>query len=381
MKLLYVAPRFHPNQYPIIEGLIKKGHTVQFCVAHIGPTEKHDNVKVNLMEQGFLSKILEKIFMLKGENHAENRMQFFFIPRKNQIKKILKDFSPDAVVLRDRNFASLSFFRMCKKLKIDKVLLYNQSPIYTKPSTGFKGFLKKWFFAMFPKKRISVCRYEKFPFDKTGYVKDENAVFMPHVPRMNSLVNRTYSEDGMVRIFCCGKYRPYKNHMLVVEAAKKLADRGYENFYVTVVGQTDNDEEKKYYDDMKKRICEYGLDKHFNLLRSVPYDEIPNFYMNNDVFVLASGNEQATVSILDSLSYGLATISTSFNGTADYIRVGETGYVFETQNADDLSEKIEEYLKSPELAKIHGQNALKDIEEEYGFENYYKKYMKLMGEI
>lgn len=381
MRLLYVAPRFHPNQYPIIAGLINKGHTVQFCVTRIGTTEKHDNVKVNLMKPGILSVILEKIFMLKGENYAENRMQFFFIPQKKQLKKILKDFSPDAVVLRDRNFASLSFFRMCKKLKINKVLLYNQSPIYTKPSTGFRNFLKKRWFALFPKTRISVCRYRKFPFEKNGYVEDKNAVFMPHVPRINSLVTRTYSEDGIVRIFCCGKYRPYKNHMLLVETAKKLVDRGYVNFYVTVVGQTDNDEEKKYYDDMAKCIAEYGLDKHFNLSRSVPYDEIPDFYLSNDVFVLASSNEQATVSILDSLSYGLATISTSFNGTADYIRCGETGYVFETNNADDLSEKIEEYLKNPGLVAIHGQNALNDVREEFGFENYYNKYMKLLGEI
>ncbi|MBQ4518410.1 MAG: glycosyltransferase family 4 protein [Clostridia bacterium] len=381
MKFLYVAPRFHPNQYPIMEGLIKKGHQVHFCVTYVGLTEKHDDVTVHVLKPNVWTKVIRFFLGFKGDNYVENRMAFYFSPKGKEVKRLLKDYEPDVVVLRDRNFCSLSVYRACKQLKIKKVLLYNQSPIFKALPTGYKKLIKDFWFSLFPKIRISVCRYEKYPFEKKGLIKDENARFCPHVPRINALQHRSYLEDGKVRIFDCGKYRPYKNHTLLIDAVKILVDKGYQNFYVTILGQADNQEEKQYYARLQEQVRRLGVEDFVHLLTSVPYDEIPAYYLRHDIFALASSVEQATVSILDSMSYGLATISTSYNGTADYIRQGETGYVFKTGDAQDLSEKIEIYLQNPELVEKHGKEAIREVQEDFSFESYYRKFMSVIEEI
>ena len=380
MRFLYVAPRFHPNQYPIIEGLIQKGHEVMFCVSRVGSTEKHDGVTVKVMEPSMLSKCICRFFSRKGENYAETQMIFWFQPKGEEVRRCVKEYEPDVVILRDRNLLSLSFANACRWKKKIKVLLYNQNPVFVRPVRGVKGLIRFMWFLLFPAKRISVCKHASYPFGEI-FPKEKHAYFMPHVPRQMPPEDRGYLKNGMVNIFDCGKYRPYKNHTLLVEAMAILIKRGHKNFHVTILGQTDNDEEKRYYTDLQEKVSRLGLKDYFDLRTSVPYDEVPEYYLNNDVFVLASKREQATVSILDSMSYGLATISTSANGTADYIRPGETGYVFKTNDAQDLSEKIENYLKEPELVAVHGREAMREVKNDFGFESYYGKLMKIIEDL
>jgi len=383
MRFLYVAPRFHPNQYPIVQGLINNGHTVNFCVARVGVTEKHGDVNVDILRPNLMTKLLEKFFERKGKNYVENKMVFFFSPSKKDVSKLLEEFNPDVVVLRERNLLSRKFFSVCKSLKIKNVILYNQSPIYENAvKHNCRYYLKLLYRKMFPRVRITVCRYREYPDSEKKYEKDSEAYFLPFIVRNSEEdFSREYAPDGIVRIFDCGKYREYKNHYILADAAKKLLEKGLKNFHVTVIGQADNEEEQEYYNNFKKYVFDNGLASFFSINKSVPYDEMPGIYMSQDVFVLTSKKELANVSILDSMSYGLATITTSANGTADYVSNGETGYVFKTNSIDDLSEKLQTYLKDISVIKKHGNAAIKIVNENYNFKSYYNKLMDIIERI
>ena len=67
MRFLYVAPRFHPNQYPIIEGLINKGHEVTFCVSRVGSIEKHGSVSMVVLNGSKLSNGLKAHYLKKAK--------------------------------------------------------------------------------------------------------------------------------------------------------------------------------------------------------------------------------------------------------------------------------------------------------------------------
>lgn len=382
MKFLYVAPRFHPNQYPIVSGLMKKGHEVMFCVSRVGTSEKHENIEVVVLPPSDVSVMIEDYFRKKSDVLAESRMIFWFVPKIKMVEQIFDEYKPDVVIIREKNILSLIFYRMAKKRDI-KVILYDQLPIYTKQGEKNvitpKSLIKGVWNEMFPKIRITVVNYESYPFDRNGYIKDARAFFLPFVPRQ--IINygeKKYCAGNRVNIFACGKYRNYKNHMLLLEAINLIYNQGYNNFFVTIVGQAINEEEKQYYANLEKYISENKLSRFVDLKLDVPYDEIENYYMKNDIFVLSSGKELANVSVLDSMSYALSTISTSANGTADYIRDNETGYIFKTKDAIDLSEKIKKYIDNPELIIQHGQAALNDIKENYSFEHYYEKLLDVV---
>ena len=377
MRFLYVAPRFHPNQYPIIEGLIKKSHKVVFCVTKIGPTEKHDGVTVELLKPNRFTTILAKRWKKKGDDYLEDKLVFWFCPTNKAIKEMLDRYKPDVIIMRDRYLNSLKFYRQAKKRRI-KCILYNQSPIYTEKRSSIRRLVEKIWFSFFPKVRISVCNHEEYPRSDVEYVKDPNAYFMPHVPRQ-IIDSRSFFHNGTINIFDCGKYRPYKNHFCLVDAISIIRKQTiYKNFHVTIVGQAISKEEQDYFNRLNDYIKEKKLSTFFTLLNCVPYDDIPSFYLSSDLFVLPSLTEQATVSILDSMSFGLATISTSKNGTADYIEPNKTGQVFNTNDSEDLAAKIILYLKKPNLIVEQGSQALREVKEKFSFDSYYEKLIHIL---
>ena len=378
MRLLYVAPRFHPNQYPILEGLINMGHQVYFLASKIGETEKRGEVNVRVLSPSKLTKAQVRKWSENGPVYAEDKLVFWFIPDRKELKKYLTDIHPDVVIVRERNLLSLATVILCKTMGIKKILLYNQSPIYTKKDKIPMKIKRKIWFSLFPKKRITVCRYSPYPEIDEKYICDKNAYFMPHVPRTVNLKNREYLRNGKVNIFDCGKYRDYKNHLLLIEAVKILVNQGFTNFNVIILGQAINADERSYYDKCRNLVEKYKLESFISLENCVPYDDIPDYYLKSDLFILPSKSEQATVSILDSMSYGLATISTSHNGTADYIKPGVTGEVFQTNNAEDLAQKILIYLRNPGIISAQGRNAFDDVRNNFSFEVYYKKFLDII---
>ena len=372
-----MAPRFHPNQYPIIEGLIKKGHSVVFCVTKIGPTEKHNGVTIELLNPNRFTTFLAKKWKKKGDDYLEDKLVFWFCPTNKAIKEILAKYKPDVIIMRDRYLNSLKFYRQAKKNRI-KCILYNQSPIYIEKHGILRNLVEKIWFSFFPKVRISVCNYEEFPRSGVKYVKDPNAYFMPHVPRQ-IIDSRSFFQNGIINIFDCGKYRPYKNHFCLVDAISIIKNRTvFNNFHVTIVGQAISKEEQDYFNRLNDYIKEKDLSTFFTLLNCVPYDDIPSFYLSCDLFILPSLTEQATVSILDSMSFGLATISTSKNGTADYIEPDKTGQIFNTNDPEDLANKIIIYLEKPDLIVEHGSQALREVKCNYSFDSYYKKLIRIL---
>lgn len=375
MRFLYIAPRFHPNQYPIVHGLIEKGHEVRFCVRHVGKTEEHGNIKVDVLSPSLFSKLIGEFYKKKGENFFEDKMIFWFTPKKKEVDSILREYKPDVVILRERNLFSLKVFRRAKRDKIKECLLYNQSPIYSEEKKV--SLLKRFWRNLFPKKRITVCRYRDYPITGKEYFKDENAYFLPFVPR-GVFGEKVCSQEGYIRILGLGKYREYKNHFLLVKAIKRVVDDGFTNIKVTVVGQAANGEEKKYKERLQAYIDENNLNKHIALQGSIPYDQVDNLFLSNDIYVLTSSRELANISILDAMSFGVATIATNKNGTSDYIINGETGLIFESNNVSDLADKIEIYLNKQQLIELHGKRAQKLMKENYSFETYYQNFLAVI---
>ena len=53
------------------------------------------------------------------------------------------------------------------------------------------------------------------------------------------------------------------------------------------------------------------------------------YYKRNDVFVLLSEKEQASISQLEAMSYNLAIICSNDNGSAHYVKNSFNGFVIE----------------------------------------------------
>lgn len=380
MNILYVMPRFHTNQIPIFRGMKEKGHSVSCFVEYLGETENHDTVVPVQMNESFVSRMYLRYLKKRYSDKpsvVESRHGAKFIPAIFPMMKALKKIAPDIVILRERSIASAVVFSTCKCLGINAVMTYNQSPLYrTTVTSGTRMKVKRSFF---PAVTYTPVAYSIYPQTKEqAFYTEDNTYFVPFVAESKEYERLEYCCNGLVRFLDVGKYRDYKNHFVLADAARCLIEAGKTNFRITVIGQASNTDELEYFDRLKKYIKEIGAEKYFELKQNIPFVEMNDMYMRHDVFVLTSKKELASIAILEAMANGVSVITTSANGTASYVEPGITGGVFQTCDANSLATEMMAYIDDTSIAETRGKKAWEKASIDYGFSGYYSKFSEVV---
>ena len=92
-------------------------------------------------------------------------------------------------------------------------------------------------------------------------------------------------------------------------------------------------------------------------------EHVVEFYQAADIYCLPSVAEGMPNSVLEAMASGLPVIGTRISGTEELINEGENGYLIESPQ--ELAQRLEGYVKDPELICRHGQTSLQRIEAEF----------------
>lgn len=403
MKFLFTAPRFHTNQAPIVKGLIEKGHEVRYFVVFVGATEDHTYCEPLVLKPS-LTTMREKRKLEKTliPSNVESAIGGHFIPDYPSLKQSFEEYMPDVVICREKTNLTLCVKALCDEHNIP-CILYDQEPLYrlkdsAKELSTFqqprrpilkrivtklqrtlnpdRRMLQKMRMSSgFPTVHMTPVRYARLPRELSENAASPHTYFIPFVAEQHSeACKRTYCPGGLLRILCVGKFREYKNVKLLVEAATMIDIE--QDWTITIVGQVSNSDEHEYYNQTKEMIAKSGLESRITLKTNIPYETMGEIYLQHDVFVLPSRKEVASIAVLEAMSYGLAVISTDYNGTASYVEDTDCGAVFATRDAKDLAGKIKNLSRKD--IREYGENARYKSAEDYGFDNYYSAIGRLM---
>lgn len=347
MKILFIAPRMHTNQYPILKGLVDSGIDVRFYCFFEGATEDHSVTKPLLLKKSLISRLLCWINKKRyNPSDAETKNLKVFMPGIFNVIKILKHEKPDLIIARERSKCNAIVSLVCKLLRFKNIIIYNQAPVHVE----YKGWKNRIF---------SPVRYTpvKVINEKQEIVSKAPAhtYFMPFVYECADNVKHYPQHGDKIEILDVGKYRDYKNHFILVDAAFLLIKKGILSFNITIVGQVTNQSEKEYYDSLLKYVSEKNLDNYVSLKHSIPYSEMNSLYSKSDILVLPSKKEVAGMVVIESMANGLCTISTDNNGTACYVLESGGGDLFNHKSAEDLAEKLQKYIINPIMLQDAGR--------------------------
>jgi glycosyltransferase involved in cell wall biosynthesis len=343
-RYLFVCPRFHTNQIALIEQLQQQGIEVIILTQYQTELENHKNVQLIQTRQAVFSKMLIKAIEKLSGKTSEKLIYRFFFSTHREIRNYVETIAPDVVIVRDQLMNSVAWAMALRKRHDVLVVDYNQRPLFYQSDNTLKSRFFQFRNRFIPKYHYTPVYKREFE----GSIKLEKAkhtVFIPFIVNCNNIVKETSTK---IRILDVGKYRPYKNHKLLVNAFSKLSDK--ERYHVTIVGQKFNEVEKKYFAELEAMIKDMNLENYFSLVCNVPNEKMDAYYLTNDILVLSSSHELASYAILEAMSYKLAVISSNDNGTAWYVLQSKAGSLFKTKDSDSLASAIQQIGSSDYVA-------------------------------
>lgn len=376
MRFLYVAPRYHTNQADIMKGMIEHGHEVCFISHYAAIIEDYSYVTPIVLGYSRLYKIFDDLYM--NVIHRKNPEAVVFkiqhgFPPFYKLKKLICDFEPDVVILRERSVYSMAAYLICREKRYP-CILYNQSPLWSEPAKT--DILHRIAVGLSPKLRITPV----MGTEKPGTSIKENDYFVPFVmePR-KAPEERTYFADDTMHILCIGKYEPRKHHLMLIQVVEGLIhDDHRRKIHLTLVGEATTKFQKDNCEQVRQYVVSHHIEDIVTVKTNVPRSGMETEYLAADVYVIPSTREMASVSQLEAMSYSLPVICSDTNGTACYVEDGVTGYQFKDCDQNDLRDKLDKLFSDRERMKEMGAAGYRSIVKKYNFEQYYEKILSIL---
>ncbi|HUN22738.1 MAG TPA: glycosyltransferase family 4 protein [Anaerolineales bacterium] len=140
-----------------------------------------------------------------------------------------------------------------------------------------------------------------------------------------------------------GRLVSVKNQALFLEMARKLLDSGYNGNFVVVGGG-------ELLANLQEQTTQLGMTERVHFLGW--RQDLPRIYADLDVAVNTSVNEGTPVALIEAMAAGVGVVATAVGGVPDVITHGETGWLAESGNAEQLVSGVCAALAKPP-ASLH----------------------------
>ncbi len=125
-----------------------------------------------------------------------------------------------------------------------------------------------------------------------------------------------------------------------VEAGKLLKQKGYNNFYIRLLGEMGINNPHAISEQEMNEICSNEFVTYLGKT-----DNVKQYLQNSEAVVLPSYYREGTPkSLLEALAIGRPIITTNMPGCKETVKHGVNGYICVPKSASDLAEKMEAYL-------------------------------------
>ncbi|KXZ40502.1 polymer biosynthesis protein, WecB/TagA/CpsF family [Alkalithermobacter thermoalcaliphilus JW-YL-7 = DSM 7308] len=167
------------------------------------------------------------------------------------------------------------------------------------------------------------------------------------------------------------RMQPIKGHEIMLNAARKILDDGYNPLFI-LVG------DGPIIEQVKQRAKELNLDKNVLFTGFTKPDE---FIYISDFTLLTSYSESFPLVILESSKYKKTVVASNVGGVLEIIRDGHNGILFESKNVDKLYEGIKYLLDNKDVCNKLGENLYTDASSKYSISNMADLYLKAYEDI
>ena len=141
------------------------------------------------------------------------------------------------------------------------------------------------------------------------------------------------------KILFIGSVTDRKKPHLIIEALNKIKSQDIQLY---IVGPTPNE---NYLSQLETLVQKYDLEDQVTFTGSVNRESVMEHYSETNLMILPSVSEGLARVIFESQVTACPVLVTDAPGMGDIVIDGQTGYIFESNNLESLTNKIQEKRK------------------------------------
>lgn len=170
-----------------------------------------------------------------------------------------------------------------------------------------------------------------------------------------------------------GRLTEQKGYSFLIDAMPIVSER-FSNAYLIIVGTGELE------DTLKKQVFELGLNDR--ILFTGARDDVEKLLQIMDVFVNSSLWEGLPTVIMESMIANVPVIATNVSGNTELVYHGETGYLIESANSQQLADSIIDVLNTPQKRKLQiCYQAKKHVEQNFSIKQVATQYSDIYTEL
>jgi len=191
----------------------------------------------------------------------------------------------------------------------------------------------------------------------------------PNFVDINAFID--VNEDEEKEVLFVGFPYKRKGADLVIDAFKKIADK-HPEWRLRILG---------WFPDIAPLMA--AIDGHKQIIYSEPvqHSQMPLQLGRCSLFVLPSRSEAMGRVLVEAMAAGKPRIGANVDGIPTVINDGIDGLLVEPENVNDLSEKMDLLIRSPDLRKKLGENGRKRARQEFSGDVYFNNQIEFYKQI
>ncbi len=159
-------------------------------------------------------------------------------------------------------------------------------------------------------------------------------------------------------LLCVGRLTPAKGQHLLLEAIAALRDGG-EQVRLQLVGDGPDRA------SLERHARALDIEGLVQFRGALNHDQVRALYAGCDAFVLPSFAEGIPVVLMEAMASGLPCVSTRIAGIPELILDGESGFLTSPSSLDELTDRLRQLIRDPELRGRLAANGRKRVCEAY----------------
>ena len=359
MRIVFTAPVYHTNQHFAVKALLDAGHEVDFLALIREQSAVYDALQ---------PEILGESAAMKALNREQMRL-----PPLGRFWSLMRELHPDVVVVRNPNYAYGLLSAVVGRIIGANVIFYSLTPMHRR--------LRWWkvLVRSFPAWAAGAKWMTPIIGSPDQYPPTFGALrYVPFAMEPQTApAQRQWFRDGAINVLNVGKYQKRKNHRLFLQAIASLSKK-YQ-VRATIIGECTTEEHRREFTEVKELSDSLGIGDRVSLKYNMAFWDVQKEYAMHDVFVLPSRDEPAGISLLEAMAHSMPVLCSESCGLKACVRSGENGYVFRTDDLNDLEECMERIIRDRNRLMEMGARSNELVVSEHSPERYVERLVSLLG--